>query len=98
MGGARCWLIHADITGLGNDDLVLYIPPRADASAGGYEAFLTYQRLGDDTWGLVSSKSNRKSEHGPDVDIVNALAQGQVRTEPRQDRDLIVGGRRLPLR
>lgn len=27
-----------------------------------------------------------------------ALAQGQVHTEPRQDRDLIVGGRRLPLR
>lgn len=98
LNGSRCWLIHADITGLGNDDLVLYVPPRPDASAGGYEAFLSYQKLGNDTWRLVSSKSNRKSESGPEVDIGSALAQGQVHTEPRQDRDLIVGGRRLPLR
>ncbi|WYX07735.1 hypothetical protein WJ973_27100 [Achromobacter xylosoxidans] len=47
---------------------------------------------------MVSSRTHRTSESGPEVDMGGALAQGQVHTEPRQDRDLIVGGRRLPLR
>ncbi|WYX49219.1 hypothetical protein WJ977_18085 [Achromobacter xylosoxidans] len=34
LAAARCWLIHADITGPGAADLVLYVPPRADATAG----------------------------------------------------------------
>ncbi|CUI27475.1 Uncharacterised protein [Achromobacter xylosoxidans] len=98
LAAARCWLIHADITGPGAADLVLYVPPRADATAGGYETFLTYQGLGKDGWRVVSSRTHRTSESGPEVDMGGALAQGQVHTEPRQDRDLIVGGRRLPLR
>ncbi|NMU93384.1 DUF4153 domain-containing protein, partial [Achromobacter ruhlandii] len=98
LQGARCWLIHADITGPGVDDLVLYVPPRADAGAGGYQTFLSYQRLDENTWRVLSSKTHRGKEGEPDVDIAGALAQGQVHTEPRQDRDLIVGGQRLPLR
>ncbi|OCZ55607.1 DUF4153 domain-containing protein [Achromobacter xylosoxidans] len=98
LQGARCWLIHADITGPGANDLVLYVPPRADAGAGGYQTFLSYQRLDENTWRVLSSKTHRSKEGEPDVDIAGALAQGQVHTEPRQDRDLIVGGQRLPLR
>lgn len=98
LQGARCWLIHADITGPGANDLVLYVPPRADAGAGGYQTFLSYQRLDENTWRVQSSKTHRSKEGEPDVDIAGALAQGQVHTEPRQDRDLIAGGQRLPLR
>ncbi|WZB75057.1 hypothetical protein WJ972_34515 [Achromobacter insuavis] len=98
MNGARCWLIHADITGPGADDLVLYVPPRTNASTEGYQTFLSYQRLDENTWRVLASKTHRRAEGDPDVDIGGALAQGQVHTEPRQDRDLIVGGRRLPLR
>lgn len=98
LNAARCWLIHADITAPGADDLVLYVPPRVDANTTGYQTFLSYQRLGEDTWRMVGSKTHRKAEGEPDIDIGGALAQGRVHTEPRQDRDLVVGGQRMPLR
>lgn len=69
-----------------------------DILAAGYEAFLTHQQLGEDAWRLVPSKIRRKSEDDPDADLGSALARGEVHTEPCQDRDLIVGRQRLPLR
>lgn len=93
----RCWLIHADITSVGAHDLVLYVPPRQFTERGGYEEFITYTQDRDGTWRSVSNQSRRWTEDRQPNDIGNALTQGQVHTEPRPDRDLIVGGQRLPL-
>jgi hypothetical protein len=93
----RCWLIHADVTGAGANDLVLYVPPRTFTEADGYEEFITYTQDPDGTWRRVGAQSQRWTEDRQPNDIGNALAQGQVSTQPRTDRDLIVGGRRLPL-
>lgn len=97
QASSRCWLIYADITGDGADDLVLYVPPRTQASPGGIETFITYTQSSDGSWLKLASKNHRRTDASPESDIGRALAQGEVRTEPRQDRDLIVGGQRLPL-
>lgn len=93
----RCWLIHADITSAGADNLVLYVPPWEFSGNRAYEEFITYARDADGKWRSVGSQSRRWTADRQANDIRNALAQGQVHTAPRTDRDLIVGGQRLPL-
>ena len=73
------------------------MPPRQFSERGGYEEFITYAQDRDGTWRTVSNQSRRWTEDRQPNDIGDALTQGQVHTEPRPDRDLIVGGQRLPL-
>lgn len=93
----RCWLIHADITRAGADNLVLYVPPKEFTGNGAYEDFITYAQNSDGKWRSLGTQSRRWTTDRQANDIGNALAQGLVRTEPRTDRDLIVGEQRLPL-
>lgn len=95
---ARCWLIHADITRAGADDLVLYIPPPAEAESGGRDTFITYRAEDNGAWERMHVSTHRRTADDPQEDIGRALAEGRMRTEPRLDRDLIIGERRLPLR
>lgn len=97
-----CRLIFADLTGDGVDEIILYIPPR-DEEPGTGEQFIAYVSDAPQAWyqlGWLRSESfEQPMDDATGVhDIGQALEQGLVRTQPRPDRDLMIGDNLLRLR
>jgi len=97
-----CRLIFADLTGDGVDEIILYIPPR-DAEPGTGEQFIAYVWDAPQSWHQLGWLRAESFEQAMDdatgvQDIGQALEQGLVRTQPRPDRDLMIGDNLLRLR
>ncbi|EJO30625.1 hypothetical protein QWC_15094 [Achromobacter marplatensis] len=97
-----CRLIFADLTGDGVDEIILYIPPR-DAEPGTGEQFIAYVSDAPQSWHQLGWLRAESFEQAMDdatgvQDIGQALEQGLVRTQPRPDRDLMIGDNLLRLR
>ncbi|MEN4918676.1 DUF4153 domain-containing protein [Achromobacter spanius] len=93
-----CQLVFADISGDGQDELILHVPQSSDKSWS-QSGFFAYGAATDGTWKLLG---RLESEAGTDdparEDVEAAIRQGLIRTAPRTDRDLIIGDGRLRLR
>ncbi|MBB1597003.1 DUF4153 domain-containing protein [Achromobacter sp. UMC46] len=96
-----CRLIFADLTGDGQDEIVLYVAPRSNASSTG-ELLIAYASDGQ-AWSQLGWLRPESFEQPMEdatgvVDIRQALEQGLVRTQPRPERDLMIGDNLLRLR
>lgn len=98
----RCQLIFADLTGDGQDEIVLYVPPTEGVKTSTWERLPAFVSTAPEAWSLLgrlqetSFSMNTEDETGV-TDIRQALKQGLVRTQPRGDRDLLVGDNLLRL-
>lgn len=98
----RCQLIFADLTGDGQEELVLYVAPTADDPRR-LEDLYVYEKTAGGSWRYMGRLQEQSFEQDmKDVtgvrDIPQALKQGLVRTVPRKDRDLMIGDQLLRMR
>lgn len=108
-GGASasspCAVIFADLSGTGQDDLVLYVPRRDEKGHHRDETFTVFVQTAN-KWTLDQTLSRKdefvnvpsKTENGPaavEPGIGEDIARGAVSTVRRKDRDLVIGGVRL---
>lgn len=98
----RCQLIFADLTGDGKDEIILYIAPAGDIDTSTWERMFAYESPEPGQWRLLGSlvevSFSMDSNDATNVtDIRQALKQGLVRTQPRPDRDLVIGDNLLRL-
>ncbi|MGV2906757.1 DUF4153 domain-containing protein [Achromobacter sp. AGC25] len=96
-----CRLIFADLTGDGQDEIVLYLAPQGGGSGAG-ERLIAYAAKGQAWQPLGRLQAESFEQPMADVtgvvDIRQALEQGLVRTRPRPERDLMIGDNLLRLR
>ncbi|SSW72242.1 DUF4153 domain-containing protein [Achromobacter agilis] len=97
----RCALMFADVTGDGRDDLILYIRPNPEGHAKFVrEMAIAYAPLADGQWRRIGTLTRQRRDGGATgaPDLATEAEQGQVRSVPRQDRDLLIGDDLLRLR
>lgn len=97
-----CRLIFADLTGDGQDEVILYIAPRGEEHAC-REQLIAYVQDAQGAWTPLGRLREESFEQPMEdatgvLDIRQALEQGLVRTRPRPERDLIIGDNLLRLR
>ncbi|MFD4837711.1 DUF4153 domain-containing protein [Achromobacter sp. NPDC058515] len=93
-----CQLILADISGDGEDDVILYVPRLGDQGWSRF-GFFAYNIGPAGTWRLLGRlQPEPGADESGDMDVLAAIRQGLVRTAPREDRDLIIGDGRLRLK
>ncbi|MFY0476020.1 DUF4153 domain-containing protein [Achromobacter marplatensis] len=99
--GLPCRLVFADLTGDGQDEIILYIAPQG-AESGAEERLIAYASNGEAWSRLGRLRAESFEQPMADVtgvvDIRQALEQGLVRTRPRPERDLMIGDNLLRLR
>lgn len=99
----RCQLIFIDLTGDGQDEIVLYISPVDELKNSTWERLPVYEAKAPGQWSVlghlqeISFSMDTKDATGVS-DIRQALQLGLVRTQPRPDRDLMIGDNLLRLR
>lgn len=99
----RCQLIFADLTGDGQDEIILYIAPVGNVNTSTWERLPAFESPASGQWRQlgylqeVSFSMNTEDATGVD-DIQQALKLGLVRTQARKDRDLMIGDNLLRLR
>ena len=92
-----CQLIFADISGDGQDDIILHTPPFEDGRWS-QSGFFAYGAEPSGSWRLLGRLRHLSSaDEQEEMDVAAAIRQGSISTAPRADRDLIVGDRRLRL-
>lgn len=99
--GQPCRLVFADLTGDGQDEIILYLAPKNDAPDR-RERLIVYALEGQ-AWSQVGRLQAESFEQPMEdatgvVDIRQALELGLVRTRPRPERDLMIGDNLLRLR
>ncbi|WP_417224175.1 DUF4153 domain-containing protein [Achromobacter spanius] len=99
----RCQVIFADLTGDDQDELILYVAPQRSGAHRTREWFIAFTPAAGGQWrhlGYLRAESFQQPMDdmtGVD-DIGEALRQGLVRTQPRTERDLVIGDQLLRLR
>jgi len=98
--GPRCVLIFADVSGDGQDDLVLYVRPNPEGHATFVrEMTIAYSQRPDGQWRRLGTLTRQRRDDALDnEDLAGAVEQGQVSSVPRTERDLLVGETLLRLR
>jgi hypothetical protein len=96
-------VIYADLTGDGQDELILYVAPQQRGERRTREWFIAFAPNTAGQWRhlgyLYAESFEQPLQDATGVDdVLQALKQGLVRTQPRADRDLIIGDQLLRLR
>ncbi|MBJ7262771.1 MAG: DUF4153 domain-containing protein, partial [Burkholderiaceae bacterium] len=108
QGVEPCAVIFADLSGTGREDIVLYVPRRAEPK-GHYRGETFTLFLNHPSGWLMDRALSRKgevekvpgkTESAPAAgaekpSITQEIARGAVRTAPRLDLDLVIGGLRV---
>lgn len=102
-GTQPCQVIYADLTGDGQEEIILYVAPQQRGERRSREWFIAFAPNAAGQWRhlgyLYAESFEQPLQDATGVDdIAQALKQGLVRTQPRADRDLMIGDQLLRLR
>lgn len=97
-----CRLIFADLTGDGQDEIILYMARPGDKAPGAQERLIAYVSHAPGEWRELGRLQEESFEQPLEdatgiTDLRQALEQGLVRTRPRTDLDLMIGDNLLRL-
>jgi hypothetical protein len=92
-----CQLIFADISGDGQDDIILHAPPSQDGQWTHF-GYFAYSAEPSGTWRLLGRLQHESGAYdSAKADVEAAIRQGLISAVPPVSRDLLIGDSRLRL-